>query len=65
MTPDLAVLYIKRSEVMMMWQRENERSKQITQTHGGKNEEMRCPQPNTNVDEFHAQEQHIADTNEN
>ena len=47
---------IRGSEVMMTWKREDERSKQITQTHGGKNDEMRCPQPNTNADECHVQE---------
>ena len=34
-TLDLVVFDIKGSEVMMMWQIEDERSKDITQTHGG------------------------------
>ena len=37
-TVDLAVFDIKRSEVIAMRQREDERSKGITQTHGGKRE---------------------------
>ena len=45
---------------MMMWKRENERSKQITQTHRGKNDEMRCPQPDTNAGKCHIQERHTA-----
>ena len=60
MTLDLAVFDIKGFEVMMTWKREYERSKYITQTHGGKNDEMRCPQPDTNVDECHVQERHTA-----
>ena len=55
---DFAVFYIKGSEVMMMWQRLDERSKDITQTHGGKSDEMRCPQPEVNADKCHVQEQH-------
>ena len=55
-TLDLAVFDIKGSEVMMTWQRENERSKEITHTHGGKNDEMRCSQPDTNADKCHVQE---------
>ena len=35
-TLDLVVFDIKGSEVMMMWQRVDERSKEITRTHGGK-----------------------------
>ena len=35
-TLDLAVFDIKGSEVMVTWQRVDERSKEITQTHGGK-----------------------------
>ena len=35
-TLNLVVFDIKVSEVMVAWQRENERSKEITQTHGGK-----------------------------
>ena len=63
-TLDLAVFDIKGSEVMMMWQRAYDRSKQITQSHGGKNDKMRCPQPDTNADECHVQERHTIDTNE-
>ena len=58
MTPHLEVFDIKESEVMTMWQGEDERSKEITQTHGGKNDEMRCPQPDTNADKCHVQERH-------
>ena len=36
MTVDLEVFDIKGYEVMMMWQRVDEKSKDITQTHGGK-----------------------------
>ena len=43
-TLDLAVFDIKGYEVMVMRQRVDEWSKEITQTHGGKNDEMRCPQ---------------------
>ena len=64
-TLDLAVFDIKGSEVMMMWQRENERSKEITQTHGGKNEKMRCPQPDTNAKKCHVQERHTANITKN
>jgi len=39
-------------------------SKEITQTHGGKNDEMRCPQPDTNADKCHVQERHTADNND-
>ena len=39
----------------------DERSKQITQTHKGKDDEMRCPQPDMNADECHVQERHTAD----
>ena len=35
-TLDLVVFDIKGSEVMMTWKRTDERSKEITQTHGGK-----------------------------
>ena len=56
MTLDLIVFEIKGYEVMMMWKRAYERSKYITQTHEGKNDEMRCRQPDTNVDECHVQE---------
>ena len=38
-TLDLAVFDIKGSKIMMTWQRADERSKQITQTYGGKNDE--------------------------
>ena len=55
-TLNLVVFYIKGSEVMMTWKREYERSKEITHTHGGKNEEMTCPQPDTNANECHVQE---------
>ena len=44
----------------MMWQRENERSKGITQTHGGKIDEMRCLQLDTKADKCHVQERHTA-----
>ena len=36
MTLDLAVFDIKGSEVMVTWERADEWSKEITQTHGGK-----------------------------
>ena len=49
----------------MTWQRADERPKQITQTHGGKNDEIRFPQPDTNENECHVQERHTADTTEN
>ena len=55
-TLDLAVFDIKGSKVMTTLQRVDERSKDITKTHGGKNDEMRCPQPNTNADKCHVQE---------
>ena len=55
-TLDMVVFEIKGSKVMMTWQRVDERSKEITQTHGGKNDEMRCPQPDTNADKCHVQE---------
>ena len=35
-TLDLAVFDIKGYEVMVTWQRSDERSKEITQTHEGK-----------------------------
>ena len=35
-TVDLVVFDIKGFEVMVTWQRADERSKEITQTHGGK-----------------------------
>ena len=35
-TLDLVVFDVTRSEVMVTWQRENEQSKEITQTHGDK-----------------------------
>ena len=57
-TLDLGIFDIKGSEVMMMWQRADERSKEITQTHGGKNEKMRCPKPDTNAEKCHVQERH-------
>ena len=60
MTLDLAVFDIKGSEVMRMLQRADERSKEITQTHGGNNDEMRCPQPDTNADKCYVQERHTA-----
>ena len=62
MTPDLAVFDIKESKVMMTWKRVDERSKQITQTHGGKNDGMGCSQLDTNADECHVQERHTANT---
>ena len=64
-TLDLAVFDIKGSEVMTTWQRADERSKNITQTHGGKNDEMRCPQPDMNANECYVQERHIVDTTKN
>ena len=57
---DLAVFEIKESEVMMTWKKADERSKEITQTRGGKSDKMRRPQPNTNADKCHVQEQHTA-----
>ena len=65
MTPDLAVFDIKGSKVMMTWKRVDEGSKDITQTHGGKTDEMRCPQLDTNADKCHVQERHTANTTEN
>jgi len=61
----LAVFDIKGFEAMMICKRAYERPKQITQTHGGKIDEMRCPQPDNNADECHVQERHTADTIEN
>ena len=60
MIVDLEVFDIKGSEVMMMWKIIDERSKEITKTHGGKNDEMRYPQPDTNADKCHVQERHTA-----
>ena len=55
-TVDLAVFDIKGSKVMATWQREDEWLIEITQTHGGKkNNEMRCPQPDTNANKCHVQ----------
>ena len=48
---------------MVTLQRVDDRSKYITQTHGGKNDEIRCPQPDTNADKCHVQEQHTANIN--
>ena len=64
-TLDLVVFDIKGSLVMMMWKRVDERSKEITQTHGGKNDVMRCPQTDTNADKCHVQERHTANITKN
>ena len=55
-TVSLAVFDIKRLEVIVTRQRADELSKEITQTHGGKNDKMRCPQPDMTVDKCHVQE---------